>query len=87
MKEYSDKTDCTCGHNQAEHKNWKDDGDVLCGCKICKCFHYNPVYDYKGEIIVEDTDYPVCPYCGERDHDWWDSSASLNHDGDETEFT
>lgn len=26
---------------------------------------------------------PECPYCGERDHDWWDGLKVIVHDGNE----
>ena len=32
------------------------------------------------------TESPVCPHCGEPDHDWWDGLPPKN-DGDEWDVT
>jgi len=36
----------------------------------------------KQVIDHEWTSFPVCPYCGESDQDWWDGLETKN-DGDE----
>ncbi len=35
-------------------------------------------------IDTEWTCFPVCPYCGLSDHDWWENTE-LQNDGDESE--
>lgn len=37
--------------------------------------------DTMSEHDTEWTDLPVCPYCGEVEHDWWDGLPPKN-DGD-----
>jgi hypothetical protein len=34
------------------------------------------------KIDHEWTDYPVCPYCGSVDQDWWDGLEGVKKDGD-----
>jgi hypothetical protein len=36
------------------------------------------------EHETDNTDVPVCPHCGEEDHDWWDGLEPKN-DSDEWE--
>lgn len=35
----------------------------------------------KKEFDTDMTEFPICPYCGHEDIDWWDGTT-LNNDGD-----
>jgi len=52
--------------------------DLLGRCPGQRYGFYKNKYDHNGNLDCEATDEPVCPHCGERDHEWWESI-----DGDE----
>ena len=54
--------------------------DLLGRCPGQRYGFYKNKYDHNGNLDCEATDEPVCPHCGERDQDWWESI-----DGDEEE--
>ena len=36
------------------------------------------------DLDCSGTDFPVCPYCGEVDADFWTDCREVQYDGDET---
>ena len=64
-----------CGRGRSSHTG------ILNECPGREYSYYVKKYGYDGELDCERTSEPVCPHCGERDGEWWDSGVKP----DETE--
>jgi len=70
-----------CGKYRRAH-------DIIGKCPGNKYGYFQSKYDHDGKLEVEDTSDPVCPYCGEKEPEWWDFGAgNLNSDGDTIRIT